>query len=169
MISFENGIDISTFIMLDGVIYCRRAFQHLELSDSNYRNCPSSVEWEKVETIWQFLTHFYEITCVIYESKYPTTNLYFPCISTTYASLKHELLSGHEYIKRMTTRMIVKFEKYWSGFSVILAIAVILDQRYKFAFVEWCYRNLYEGDYQHELIKVRENFFSLFENYSSTK
>ncbi|KAI0495437.1 hypothetical protein KFK09_021738 [Dendrobium nobile] len=137
----------STFIMLDSAIYYRRAFQHLELGDSNYKNCPTSVELDKVESIWQFLAPFYEITCVISGSKYPTSNLYFPCISTAYASLKHELLSGHEYIKKMAAGMLVKFEKYWSGFSIILVIAIILDPRYKFAFVEWCYRKLYEGQH----------------------
>ncbi|KAI0522399.1 hypothetical protein KFK09_004778 [Dendrobium nobile] len=60
----------------------------------------------------------------------------------------------------MAAGMIVKFEKYWSGFSVILAIAVILDPQYKFAFVEWCYRKLYEGDYEPEVMKDFQSFHS---------
>jgi len=49
----------STFLMLDSVLYYRRAFCHLELSDSNYKNCPNSNEWERVEKISKFLKFFY--------------------------------------------------------------------------------------------------------------
>ena len=34
----------STFLMLDSVLYYRRAFCHLELSDSNYKDCPDPYE-----------------------------------------------------------------------------------------------------------------------------
>ncbi|KAI0504116.1 hypothetical protein KFK09_015063 [Dendrobium nobile] len=156
----------STFIMLDSATYFKRAFQHLELVDSNYKHCPISSEWEKVEQISQFLEPFYEITCLISGSKYPTTNLYFPCISTAYAELKNAMLSSHQSIKRMATGMIVKFEKYWYEFSDILAVAVILDPRYKMTFVEWCYQRLYDSNYKSELRKLRLKLISLSANYS---
>ncbi|KAI0493738.1 hypothetical protein KFK09_023863 [Dendrobium nobile] len=105
--------------------------------------------------------------CVISGTKYPTTNIYFSCISTAYATLKHELIEGPDYIKQMCRRMIVNFEKYWHDFCVILAIAAILDPRDKFAFVEWCYKRLYVGDYVFEFKKVKDSLFSLFLNYAS--
>ncbi|KAI0530712.1 hypothetical protein KFK09_000260 [Dendrobium nobile] len=156
----------STFVMLDSAIYFRRAFMHLELGDSNYKCCPSASEWEKCVNICKFLAPFYEITCLFSGSKYPTANLYFPCVSTAYASLKNEMSSDLEYIRRMTVGMLAKFEKYWKDFSVLLAIAVILDPRYKFNFVEWCYKKLYTGTYIIELDKVKEKLESLFANYS---
>ncbi|KAI0510486.1 hypothetical protein KFK09_011088 [Dendrobium nobile] len=157
----------STFIMLESALYYRRAFQQLELGDSNFKTCPVNSEWERVEKISTFLKPFYDITKIISGTKYPTANLYFPCISTAYATLKHELIEGPDYIKQMCRRMIAKFEKYWHDFSVILAIAVILDPRYKFAFVEWCYKRLYVGDYVFEVKKVKDSLFSLFSNYAT--
>ncbi|PKU85777.1 Putative AC transposase [Dendrobium catenatum] len=139
---------------------------HLELGDSNYKCCPSASEWEKCVNIYKFLAQFYEITCLFSGSKYPTANLYFPCVSTAYATLKNEMSSGLEYIRRMIVGMLAKFEKYWSDYSVLLAIAVILDPRYKFNFVEWCYKKLYTGTYIIELEKVKEKLESLFANYS---
>ncbi|KAI0491991.1 hypothetical protein KFK09_026254 [Dendrobium nobile] len=158
----------STFIMLDSAIYFRRAFMHLELGDSNYKCCPTNDEWEKMINICKFLAPFYEITNSISGSKYTTANLYFPCISTAYATLKYEMSCGPDYIKKMTFGMIAKFEKYWSDFSIILAIAVILDPRYKFNFVEWCYKKLYVGDYMAELEKVKDNLENLFSCYATT-
>ena len=46
----------------------------------------------------------------------------------------------YDYMKRMAELMMIKFEKYWSSFSLTLAIAVILDPRYKIDFVEWSYK-----------------------------
>ena len=45
----------STFLMLESALFYKRAFQHLELSDSNYTCCPSRSEWDKVEKINKFL------------------------------------------------------------------------------------------------------------------
>ncbi|PKU75596.1 Putative AC transposase [Dendrobium catenatum] len=126
----------STFIMLDSAIYYKRTFQHLELLDSNFKTCPSNPEWDRLESICKFLAPFYEITCAFSGTKYPTSNMFFPCVSTAYAALKHERAYGIEYIRNIATRMLVKFEKYWFDFCDILAIAVILDPMYKFTFVE---------------------------------
>lgn len=68
----------STFLMLDSVVYYKNAFYHLQLSDSNYKNCPSEEEWRKIEKIEKFLSMSYEIACIFSGSKYPTSNLYFP-------------------------------------------------------------------------------------------
>ena len=38
----------STFLMIENALYYRRAFCHLELTDSNYKNCPTIDEWSKL-------------------------------------------------------------------------------------------------------------------------
>ncbi len=35
-----------------------------------------------------------------------------------------------------------KFHKYWENFSVVLSFAVVLDPRYKLAFLKYCYEKL---------------------------
>lgn len=34
----------STFLMLDGITYYKKALCHLQLSDSNFKSCPSKEE-----------------------------------------------------------------------------------------------------------------------------
>ncbi|XP_076960885.1 zinc finger BED domain-containing protein RICESLEEPER 2-like [Bidens hawaiensis] len=41
----------STYLMLDGALYYRRAFSHLELSDFNYKECPVASEWDRIQKI----------------------------------------------------------------------------------------------------------------------
>uniref|UniRef100_A0A2N9ETT1 BED-type domain-containing protein n=1 Tax=Fagus sylvatica TaxID=28930 RepID=A0A2N9ETT1_FAGSY len=75
--------------------------------------------------------------------------------------------SEDEYVRRMAEQMLVKFEKYWSEFSIVLAIAVILDPRFKLQFVDFCYKKLYGVGGSYEYLKVREKLFALFGEYVS--
>jgi hypothetical protein len=54
-----------------------------------------------------------------------------------YVSLKEELMGKDEHKKLMVIEMISKFEKYWFEFNEALAIAVILDPRYKLHLVNY--------------------------------
>lgn len=64
-------------------------------------------------------------------------------------------------------RMYSKFEKYWSEYSTILAIAVTLDPRYKIQFVDFCYSKLY-GPGSTEGSRVWEKLTSLFGMYMNS-
>ena len=99
-------------------------------------------------------------------SRYPTANLYFPFIFMAYLTLVENMKSNDDYMKRMAELMMIKFEKYWSSFSLTLAIAVILDPRYKIDFVEWSYKEVY-GSNSMEFEQVRSKLFSVFNEYAS--
>jgi hypothetical protein len=121
----------STYLMLETAIHYRSAFSYLEMIDSNYKHCPTALEWEKMTHICCFLASFYHATCDFSGTKYPTVNLYFPVIFDIYVTLKEEVESEDEYNRLMATQMLSKFEKYWLEFSVVLALAAVLDPRYK--------------------------------------
>ncbi|KAK2663318.1 hypothetical protein Ddye_001892 [Dipteronia dyeriana] len=48
----------STYLILDNTIYYRSAWCSFELFDTNYKHCPSSIEWEKAEELCHFLCYF---------------------------------------------------------------------------------------------------------------
>nr|XP_043625688.1 zinc finger BED domain-containing protein RICESLEEPER 2-like [Erigeron canadensis] len=133
----------STFLMLDSAFYYRKAFTHLEISDSNYTSCPGAYEWDTIEKISVFLAVFYDVTNVFSGTKYPTANLYYPHIFMVYFTLHDSMSSKDEYMRRMGASMMEKFKKYWSDFSLTLAIAVVFDPRYKLHFIEWGYTKIY--------------------------
>ncbi|KAL0004660.1 hypothetical protein SO802_012221 [Lithocarpus litseifolius] len=157
----------STFLMLQSALYYRRDFQHLELTDYNFKHCPIVDEWKKAKKIKKFLAVFYDATLVFSGTKYPTANLYFPQVFIVYFTLKKESDSGDEYMRKMADQMLVKFEKYWIEFSVVLAIAVVLDPRYKLPFIDWCYQKLYGYPSSLQYLKVREKLFAMFGEYVS--
>ena len=59
------------------------------------------------------------------------------------------------------------FEKYWSEFSLILAIDVILDSHSKLQFVDWSYKKLYEND-SNKFQRVKDNLFSFYDEYTNS-
>ena len=110
------------------------------------------------------------MTCTFSGSKYPTSNLYFPNVVRVKIRLKEEMEKGDGFMKSMAARMYGKFEKYWAEFSSIMAIATILDPRYKFHFSEWAFKRIYGADHVIELSLLKDKLFCLFDEYSkSTK
>ena len=66
----------STFLMLSNALYFRTVFEHLELTDLNFKACSSTIEWERAEQLCKFLEPFYVLTCLFSRTKYPISNLF---------------------------------------------------------------------------------------------
>ncbi|XP_042514460.1 zinc finger BED domain-containing protein RICESLEEPER 2-like [Macadamia integrifolia] len=62
----------STYLMLDSALFYCKAFENLGLVDDNFKTCPSSEQWLKIERLTSFLYPFYAITVLLSGSKYPT-------------------------------------------------------------------------------------------------
>jgi hypothetical protein len=152
--------------MLVSVIHYRLAFSYLDMIEPNFDHCPTPLEWKKMESICSFLGSFYNATCEFSGTKYLTANLYFPDVLSINMSLKEENDSEDEYIRLMAAKMLSKFEKYWSSFSSVLAIAVFLNPRYKTPFVNFCYMKIYGMDNSDQFKDVRGKLFSLLAEYS---
>lgn len=156
----------STYLMLSSAIYYKHAFSHLELSDSNFKHNPSQNEWGKIERICKFLQLFYDATNAFSGAKYPTANLYFPHVFQIQLKLMHEKNSDDSYIKTIATGMYEKFEKYWTEYNSLLAIAVVFDPRYKMQVVEFAFKKIYGVDGgKTESDKVKNLLFSVYNEY----
>jgi len=156
----------STYLMLESAIHYRRASAYLEMTDKNYTFCPNTLEWEKMNDISSFLGCFYRATCAFSGTKYHTANLYFPVVAFIFVNLKQELVSEDGYRRLTTSQMISKFEKYWSEFSLVLAIAVVLDPRYKLRLVKYYYTKIC-GAKSQKYENVTKTLTKLFMEYSA--
>ena len=162
----------STYLMLDSALYYKKALTliHFQKVDANYVHCPSLDEWTRAEKISKFLKVFYEVTLAFSGTQYPTANLYFPNVLKIRLLLKNEMESSDRFMQRMAARMYEKFAKYWSEFNTFMAVAVVLDPRFKFQFVEWSFKKVY-GDgleYEDELCKFKEKFEGLYKAYETS-
>ncbi|XP_052622628.1 zinc finger BED domain-containing protein RICESLEEPER 2-like [Lactuca sativa] len=154
----------STYMMLSCSLYYRLAFSHHSLSDSNFHDCPSSDEWERVEKMGRFLNVFYHTTLQFLGSLYPTSNLYFPQIFGIHLKLVEEKKNPDEYMKKIATQIWNKFNKYLADFNVLLAIVVVFDPRYKLSFIEYCYKKLY-GKGSSKFKAIESALYELYDEY----
>ncbi|KAK2663323.1 hypothetical protein Ddye_001897 [Dipteronia dyeriana] len=66
----------------------------------------------------------------------------------------------------MANQLYNKFNKYWVDFPTILAIAIVLNPRYKMEFVEFVYDRLY-GEESNQLVVLKTKLHALFNEYVS--
>jgi hypothetical protein len=49
----------------------------------------------------------------------------------------------NEHIRSMATKMLDKFDKYWGDCNLLMAIAAVLDPRYKMKLINFCFPLIY--------------------------
>lgn len=159
----------STYLMLQSALKYQRVFASLSFHDDNYKVCPSEEEWKRAEKICAFLLPFYETTNLISGTSYPTSNLYFLQIWKIQCVLIEGVKDEDKVVKSMAEKMLVKFEKYWDDYSVVLALGAVLDPRMKLSTLEYCYSKVDPLTSQFKVEEVKKKLYILFENYSSIR
>ncbi|KAL2925252.1 putative AC transposase, partial [Bienertia sinuspersici] len=159
----------STYLMLKRVIEAKEALILFGTIDLSFDYVLTDEEWKIVEYVCNFLEPFDCITKLFSGSDYPTANLYFPYI----LAIEKLLVLGHNHkvpsIQDMASAMLVKFEKYWSDYSIVLGIAILLDPRYKNVMIRSALGRLYiSGEVERRVKEIREAFIELYNFYDTS-
>lgn len=156
----------STSGMLETVLAYKAAFAMMQEHDPAYTMALTDEEWEWAGSVGRYLKLFVEITNLFTSNKCSTANLFFPDICEVHQELINWCKSSDEYISSLAMKMKGKFDIYWSKCSLSLAIAAVLDPRYKMKIVEYYYTKIY-GDHASDHIKeVAEGVRELFNEYT---
>lgn len=156
----------STYVMLETALEYREAFSALQESDPVYTMCPSDVEWDRTNVISSFLKLFVEVANVFTRNKLATANVYFPEVCDVYLQLIEWCKNSDDYISSLASRMKSKFEEYWERCSLALAVAAMLDPRFKMKLVEYYYKHIYGSSAQNRIDDVFESVKALYNEHS---
>ncbi|KAG8653823.1 hypothetical protein MANES_05G070350v8 [Manihot esculenta] len=157
----------STYHMLQTAIEYKDIFPRLKIREKSYKDVPTYDDWEMAKRVAEKLETFHSITEIFSGRKYPTSNCFFISICQLRNSIVEWMSSDDDVIKSMSARMFENFEKYWSVVHIVLAVAVILDPRYKIKVVEYYFPIIYCDNASNEIEQVKVTCYNLLNDYQS--
>lgn len=158
----------STYRMLVVALAYKDVFIRLKTREHLYTSLPTTGEWEIAKEICNRLEIFNRVTEMFSGTQYPTTNIFFPLVCEIMLSLKQWQICSIEAIRNMASKMVAKFEKYWSVIHGIMGIAIVLDPRFKLKLLEYFFPKIYGSSSSIEIHNINKLCYSLFEDYQST-
>ena len=71
-----------------------------------------------------------------------------------------------EVIKRRAEDMMLKFDKYWDEYSVVLAFGAVFYPRIKFESLGFCYKKIDPLTWEMKVEKVKRKLYKLWNFYA---
>ena len=117
--------------MLSTALIYKDVFSRLTKRETSYTCLPYNYDWKLAKDICGRLELFHSVFEFFSGRKYSTTNMYFALVCELKIALNEWSLSSSEMISMMAESMLAKFNFYWANVSVVMAVATILDPKYK--------------------------------------
>ena len=153
--------------MLSIAIKYQNVFYRLNICESSYKCIPMEKEWEMTNEICERLAVFHKVTKLFSSTSYPTTNLFFPKVCEIKIALNSWFTSVSEVIRSMAFKMLEKFDCYWNVIHGVLAMATILDSRYKTELLEYYFPIIYGNEVENEIQRFRDICYEMICDYNS--
>ncbi|KAH7867443.1 hypothetical protein Vadar_033479 [Vaccinium darrowii] len=164
--------------MLATAIEYRDVFSRLKIRENQYKSCPKDTDWDVAKEVCERLEVFYKATEVFSGTKYPTSNLFFAKVCkikialTDWAKIYESdevedmyTMKKREMMRDMASKMIEKYDKYWTTIHGILGVAAVLDPRFKMKLVEYYFNRIYGVAALFEVEKVLDYCRELLNEY----
>ncbi|KAL3819184.1 hypothetical protein ACJIZ3_005089 [Penstemon smallii] len=155
----------STYQMLVAASELKEVFSCLDTSDPDYKSTPSMEEWEQVEILCKYLKLLYDAANILTSPVYPTTNIFFHDAFKVYFELMHATVSPDFFVRNLTKPLLEKFTKYWEDCNLVLAVAVVMDPRFKMKLVEISFSRIHGEDADTWIKIVDEGLHELYLEY----
>ncbi|XP_052199126.1 zinc finger BED domain-containing protein DAYSLEEPER isoform X2 [Diospyros lotus] len=155
----------TTYEMLIAASDLKEVFSCLDTSDPDYKEAPSMEVWKQVETLCTFLKLLFDAASTLTAPTIPTTNRFFHEAWKLQLELARAVQGEDPFISNITKPMQEKFDKYWKDCCLVLAIAVIMDPRFKMKLVEFSFTKIYGNDAATYVKLVDDGIHELFLEY----
>ncbi|XP_078166263.1 zinc finger BED domain-containing protein RICESLEEPER 2-like [Carex rostrata] len=156
--------------MLESALYYKSTFRGYKMRDNNFEWLPDENEWNKAEKVCKLLQVFSDATNLFSGSLYPTANLFLVEVFRVKKVIHEAYHSGDKFLVDMSKPMYEKFNKYWGEIGVLMAIASILDPRFKLLSVEFTFKRLYPvNEVDNKIKEVTSKLKCLYEKYSNVE
>ncbi|KAL5758347.1 hypothetical protein ACOSP7_020958 [Xanthoceras sorbifolium] len=155
----------TTYHMLVAASELKEVFACLETTDLDYMIAPSMDDWKQVEILCIFLKYFYDAANILTSSAYPTASAFYHEVSKIQLELTQASMSGDSFISNLTRPLKEEFDEYWKDCFLILAIAVVIDPRFKMKLIEFSFSRIYGEDAEMWIKIVEDGIHELFHEF----
>ncbi|KAF2310597.1 hypothetical protein GH714_015215 [Hevea brasiliensis] len=155
----------TTYLMLVAASELKEVFSCLDTSDPDYKDAPSMEHWRRVETICACLRPLCDAANILTSTNSPTAITFFQEVWKIHNDLARAVASEDPLLSGFTKAMQEKISKYWKDCSLVLAIAVVMDPRFKMKLVEFSFSKLYGEDAPTYTKIVDDGIHELFLEY----
>ncbi|KAJ6822772.1 zinc finger BED domain-containing protein RICESLEEPER 2 [Iris pallida] len=155
----------TTYHMLVAGLEYKQAFTVLESMDENYNEAPTPEDWKKVEIVCTYLKFLYDSANVVMATADPTANIFFQEAWKIELELTNGISNEDVIVSTTAKDMHEKFDKYWKDCYLVLAVAVVMDPRFKMKLVEFSFSKLYGEDAARYIKVVDDSIHELYLEY----
>ncbi|KAI3446889.1 hypothetical protein Pfo_003554 [Paulownia fortunei] len=155
----------TTYEMLLAASELKEVFSCLDTSDPDYKDAPSIEDWKQIETLCTYLKPLFDTANLLTTATAPTTNTFFHEAWKIQLELARAAASEDPFVSSLTKFMQENFDKYWRSCCFILAIAVVMDPRFKMKLVEFSFSKIYGEEAAAYVKIVDDGIHELFLEY----
>ncbi|XAR66867.1 hypothetical protein NMG60_11013230 [Bertholletia excelsa] len=155
----------TTYEMLVAAWELKEVFSCLDTSDPDYKEAPTMEVWKQVETLCTYLKLLFDTATMFTAPTIPTTNTFFHEAWKLQLELARAIQSEDPFVTNLTKPMQEKFDNCWKGSCLVLAMAVVMDPRFKMKLVEFSFSKIYGDDSPNYVKVVDDGIHELFLEY----
>jgi hypothetical protein len=156
----------STYSMLEAALEFKDVLILLQENDTAYSIFLSEIEWERLTAVTSYLKLFVEVLNIFTNRKYPTANIFFPELCDVKLHLIEWCKNSDVYISSLALKLRSKFDEYWDKCSLGLAVAAMLDPRFKMKLVDYYYPQIYGSMSTSRIEEVFDGVKALYNEHS---
>ncbi|XP_044487337.1 zinc finger BED domain-containing protein DAYSLEEPER-like isoform X2 [Mangifera indica] len=156
----------TTFHMLLAANELKQVFSCLETYDPDYQIVPPSMdEWKQAEILCIYLKYFFDAANILTSPTYPTASAFYHEVSKIQLELMQAAMSEDPFVSYLTRPLREKFDEYWRECFLVLAIAVVIDPRFKMNLIECSFSRIYGENAEMWIKVVEDGIHDLFHEY----
>ncbi|XP_073299335.1 zinc finger BED domain-containing protein DAYSLEEPER-like [Primulina huaijiensis] len=155
----------TTYDMLMAASELEQVFSCLDTIDPDYKLTPSTEEWLQVKALCKYLEVLYEAASILTSPVYPTSNIFFHKVCGIQLKLMEDYASPDFFLCHLSKRLLENFSRYWEDCYLVLAIAVVMDPRFKMQLVKFNFSRIYGVDAESWIKIVDEGLHELYLEY----
>ncbi|KAL1203556.1 Zinc finger BED domain-containing protein DAYSLEEPER [Cardamine amara subsp. amara] len=156
----------TTYNMLSAACEHIQVFSCLEVCHPEYRISISSEEWKKIESLCSCLKVLFEAGEVLTRPNQMTANDLYHEMTNLQLELSRVAMCEDPDVRNLANLLMEKFDQYWRGCYLVLAVAVVLDPRFKMHLIEFTFNKSYGEDANKWIKTVDDAVHDLYLNYS---